>query len=611
QRNSGYADTVSAMAELIDNCFDAEAKNVKIIFIEEKQDNKDKIVEILICDDGVGMDQDTLNTALRFGGGLSNQMEERVAISKRRLGKFGFGLPNASISQCETVNVYTWQNSSGQGLKTFLDIPSLIRDRSIYLPAPETVPLSPYFDPYKAVCDENHGTIISWTNLDRLTFSTVKTHIKHLKWRLGRSFRHLINDKKASVTFHHYIRQENNIEDITPPNNALVAIDPLGLMKNTQASELIWKVANSDEIPGVSDCYKKFAISPTEHHPTSQKVDAYTYPFRFKWGNKTLTFEITASHAKIDIQKPGVREGGNQGIGKQFYKKMYDNNGNISFVRADREIQSGWFEMYNRSVTENRFWGIEIKFNQDADDLMGVTNNKQGTQFKFHSIDPEDGGSEDDGNIPRGRELLFSKLSLELYQVATELSKLTKKAAKTWASDNEVPDKPWSVPSQVKGTGDIIELVERLRKDPLSKEEKERLSRELRLRYPNLKDEDHRFMVDKLDDNMTKACILYTESLSETLWTHSKYQDLLLILVNSNHQFYEKFIEPMRTKKQLNELTAFELLIHAFAKNEQMMSVDRSFEGAEQILQQHRRLSTISLERYLNKIPDAENEDGV
>ena len=51
QRSSGYKNTTYAIAELLDNAFDAQASEVKVIFIEKRDESNRKYIdEILICD---------------------------------------------------------------------------------------------------------------------------------------------------------------------------------------------------------------------------------------------------------------------------------------------------------------------------------------------------------------------------------------------------------------------------------------------------------------------------------------------------------------------------------------------------------------------------------
>ena len=72
-----------------------------------------RIDQIAVYDDGCGMDKDRLEEALAFAQGANKE-------STGGLGKFGMGLPNSSISQCERVDVYSWKD--GKVLTTYLDL---------------------------------------------------------------------------------------------------------------------------------------------------------------------------------------------------------------------------------------------------------------------------------------------------------------------------------------------------------------------------------------------------------------------------------------------------------------------------------------------------------
>ena len=116
-RDNGYKNTASAISELIDNSIDAKAKNIQIIVFEKTVTKSNRpmkqISEIAIVDDGTGMSEEDLKTSLQFGNGTKFNTKEGI-------GKFGIGLPNASVSQCKHVEVFTWKNS--KTLFTYLDI---------------------------------------------------------------------------------------------------------------------------------------------------------------------------------------------------------------------------------------------------------------------------------------------------------------------------------------------------------------------------------------------------------------------------------------------------------------------------------------------------------
>ena len=72
QRAAGYKNTAYALAELIDNSFDANAKNVQVILLEKNISGRRKVEEILVLDDGDGMPANVLQGALQFGNTTNN-----------------------------------------------------------------------------------------------------------------------------------------------------------------------------------------------------------------------------------------------------------------------------------------------------------------------------------------------------------------------------------------------------------------------------------------------------------------------------------------------------------------------------------------------------------
>jgi hypothetical protein len=91
-RSIGYSFEV-AVADVIDNSIDAQAKNVLVRLIN----TPDGHLDLAIWDDGCGMGEMTLKEAMRFGADVSQEIE--------RLGKFGLGLKLASLSQAREVRV--------------------------------------------------------------------------------------------------------------------------------------------------------------------------------------------------------------------------------------------------------------------------------------------------------------------------------------------------------------------------------------------------------------------------------------------------------------------------------------------------------------------------
>ena len=68
------------------------------------------------------MTPDILTMALEFGNGM--RLADRSGI-----GRFGMGLPNASISQCRRVDIWTWQAGPDNAVHSYLDVVKLFEER--------------------------------------------------------------------------------------------------------------------------------------------------------------------------------------------------------------------------------------------------------------------------------------------------------------------------------------------------------------------------------------------------------------------------------------------------------------------------------------------------
>lgn len=98
-RMVGY-DNISALADLIDNAIDADAKAIQL---QIKPDIDG--YTIYLADNGCGMDLQTLDEALKLG---SDTRRDETSD----LGKYGMGLVTASLSLCRRITVITKSEDS-------------------------------------------------------------------------------------------------------------------------------------------------------------------------------------------------------------------------------------------------------------------------------------------------------------------------------------------------------------------------------------------------------------------------------------------------------------------------------------------------------------------
>src|SRR5438876_5841174 len=94
-RDAGYRGTPAAVSELIDNAWEAGARAVDVAIGEDASGD----VTVVVSDDGLGMTPSVMPLALQFGG--STRFDSRVGT-----GRYGMGLPAASLSQARRVDLY-------------------------------------------------------------------------------------------------------------------------------------------------------------------------------------------------------------------------------------------------------------------------------------------------------------------------------------------------------------------------------------------------------------------------------------------------------------------------------------------------------------------------
>jgi hypothetical protein len=150
-RDIGY-DTPAAIADLIDNSIDAEARNVDVTIAAEGSDSW-----VRVADDGAGMTGARLDEAMRYGSSRSYGEED--------LGAFGLGLKTASLSQCRRLTVATRTSARGS-----IHIRRWDLDRVARRDAWELQRLTPTRCPAHLTepLRGGSGTVILWERLDRV-----------------------------------------------------------------------------------------------------------------------------------------------------------------------------------------------------------------------------------------------------------------------------------------------------------------------------------------------------------------------------------------------------------------------------------------------------------
>ncbi|NEA58853.1 ATP-binding protein [Streptomyces sp. SID13666] len=361
-RDSGYKNTAYALAELIDNSIDAHATLVEVFACEcpvpGVSRTTHRVEKIAVLDNGDGMNADALRRALKFGDGRGDD--------RKRIGRFGMGLPNSSMSQCTKVEVWSWTNGPGNALYTYLDLAEIEVGRDD-VPEPIHTPLPDY---WRDLSDGlgNTGTLVLWTDLDRVNWHGAAATLRNTADNIGRVYRHYLNAGTVDIR----MAPVRDGAVIAGTYNA-AANDPLYLMGSASTPPPFrgepmfepFSMGSEDE-PGVA--YFPIVVDGTEHK-----------------------IKVTASIARPEARRADVEghpwpEDANPNVdaGSQAWGKHARHNIGISLIRQGRELDldSSWAIGYD---PVERWWGVEIDFPPALDAVFGVTNNKQ-TATIFSSL---------------------------------------------------------------------------------------------------------------------------------------------------------------------------------------------------------------------------------
>jgi hypothetical protein len=227
-RSIGYS-FETAMADIIDNSISNFAKRVDVKF-----SNSD-IPYVAIIDNGIGMGNNELEKAMRYGS--SSSLDER---GETDLGRFGLGLKMASMSQCRKLTVISKQQGILSAACWDLDHIHKTKQWSLIRYTEEQIAnlrFTSYLENY------NSGTVIVWEKIDRISESPHE---------FDREFNEKLNfaDKHMALVFHRFL--ENKISkqyfELFFNNRKVEPIDPY-MLSNRATQQLEEETLFVDKIP--------------------------------------------------------------------------------------------------------------------------------------------------------------------------------------------------------------------------------------------------------------------------------------------------------------------------------------------------------------------------
>lgn len=334
-RDIGYRRNGDAIAELIDNALQAYADRIDIAFGYDGTTSVKKPTQVAVIDNGHGMEPDMIRMAVMWGG--THRENDRSG-----LGRYGYGLPCASVSLGRRFTVYS-SILGGAWHSVTLDLDALAADAyaddhgEINVPQAQLATLPTFVTEQIAHAHPGgwqSGTVVLIEKLDRLQWSTAQG----LRENLCRQF---------GVTYHK-LRHETAIyvdSDFVEP------IDPLFLTSN------FYLFDHDDD--------RAVALDPVqiEVHDPSDGSSIGTMSLRYAW--------LPPCFGSVDKARDAVGLNANPrfSILKDVHGIIFSRNGRL----IDVQTRTPWTNFINN----DRYIKVELEFSASLDELFGVTTSKQ------------------------------------------------------------------------------------------------------------------------------------------------------------------------------------------------------------------------------------------
>ena len=544
-RNTGYKNIESAASEIVDNSVEANAKNVFMIISESINplSGRKVVTEIGFLDNGEGMDTNILGKCLGIG------VTTRQA--RKGMGRFGVGLPQASLHACPNVEVYSWQNGIENCYKVFLDIDKVKAGIQTEIDDPILTVLpdkySKYIN-YTTLTDSydfsQSGTLVVWKNCDRVIPRTRGPLTEHLEFALGRKFRHFIDKDICSIKIVCDENQENAIDVL--PNDPLFLIEKNYAMCKRDDVKKVYKYGRANDLEPVFELYSVAGAGTGE-------VD-----IPVKYINKSGEISDSVVKARFSVVKDCFYDdtafpSGNPGT--YAFGKHASKLEGVSIIRANREIDFGKFDFYNdTNEPQHRWWGCEIIFEPELDEAFGVANNKQYVDLKKIA--------EDDIDYDEPVQPMWNQLYATIHDTISAMYRRNEETRKNTRSADDLASSSTNIINTVEIEDDFedddvdtmenpLENVTEEEKIQIGKEELENLGCE------NVTDEqaskffDNKVVFEYADKGERSPAFDYKAVLTTTI-----------ITINTSHKFYTAFLSKIYNSTDAK--TTFELFLASF-----------------------------------------------
>lgn len=557
-RNTGYKNIESAVAEIIDNSVEANAKDIFVILREGIAKSGRKVVtEIGFLDNGDGMNEKVLGSCLGIGASTRQ--------ARRGMGRFGVGLPQASLYACPDVEVYSWQDGVENTKRVYLDINKVKEGEQKEIDDPIKMPIPEPYNSYikyqtlfKTYDFTKSGTLVIWKQCDRINPKTRGPLTERLEFSLGQKFRYFIHDGVSKIKI---ICDENPEAAVdVAPNDPLFLMEDNCVLCDPAEPKRVYKPGqnNNAEAP-----FELYTAKGTGTGEVNVPIKYYNKNGEIETGSVVLRFSIVKDKFYDETAFPKGSNPGNYALGKHAAKME-----GISVVRARREIDFRRFDFYNViNEPQHRWWGCEIVFDPVLDEVFGVANNKQYVELK--RVDAEDLDPEERDIRPIWDQLADTIIPTikAMYAQNEETRSNTRTFDDTQSPSTDIINTVENDPA-ISDYDDASEETETPSAEEVAETGKEELKE---LGYEDPTDEQAARFI-----NNSVNFVYADKGERSPAFDYKPVLTTTVITINTSHKFYTSFLSKIYTNPEVQ--TTFELflasLIQSVRKTDSYQSVE-------------------------------------
>ena len=338
----------ACIGEIIDNSIEWGADTIRV-FVSWKREPDSRPNSVVFVDNGEGMEPGKLANSLVTG------FHEQSARADRLIGRFGVGCDYAFLANCRRADVYS-KVAGGEWHHTVFDLDAKALDD----PTKDYPPDARLKSPPKSLEDHwkrlKSGTITIWKKFD---LGHVESEQDEIPFWISRAYRKFIGknvvacQRKAKEWEANVVKNPKPIK-IYYNNELLRPYDPLyaipyrkGDRGGTLLKPIVMDYPSSDGTT-IGQVRILFGLSPAA------------------WRKERKT----SAEDPVNLNERFIRGG------KQNAWPVGDSR-KWSIVRNNREVS--WLHdpyLYGRAEDVDRWWGMEIQYDSELDDVFNVQNVK-------------------------------------------------------------------------------------------------------------------------------------------------------------------------------------------------------------------------------------------